>query len=387
MQRKAILLHNLDEFDSFSMRRLASELSCSMQALDQQVWQIEDLHCDQVQSIARLMPGKVGQKLANTLGRLVKYPLLASRARADLFHILDHSHAELRLGLPGNKTVISCPDVTQLLAGTAEIDLAPVSLTKYTFPLRLALARSCARVITISESTKRDLIRLASIPEEKITVIYVGLNEMFKPQADVVEIRKEVRQELAVPQDAILVLQVAGSYRYKNTKAIIEALSDMHARAEYQQKIWLVRVSGDLLPDERALLNARGLQERFLFKGRPSDQELARLYWACDVLAFPSIYEGFGWPPVEAMACGLPVVTSNVASLPEATGDAAIMVSPSDYAGLSQALQAVLSQPALRTSMIAKGLKQASKFDWKISAEKTLAVYDDVVRQQMPQGG
>ena len=125
-------------------------------------------------------------------------------------------------------------------------------------------------------------------------------------------------------------------------------------------------------------LGGLGITRRVIFVDYVSERELARYYSSARLLAYPSLYEGFGLPPLEAMACGCPVVTSNVSSLPEVVGDAGITVDPNDTDGLAQAMRRVLTDSKLREDMIKKGLEQAKKFSWEKAAEQTLEVYHKV---------
>lgn len=130
-----------------------------------------------------------------------------------------------------------------------------------------------------------------------------------------------------------------------------------------------------------ATVQALGLEPHVTFTGYVADEHLPALYSGADLFAFPSLYEGFGLPVLEAMACGAPVVTSNTSSLPEVTGDAALLVDPTDVAQLADAMCLVLSQPALAAELRAKGLARAVQFSWERTARETLSVYEHVMKQ------
>jgi glycosyltransferase involved in cell wall biosynthesis len=146
-------------------------------------------------------------------------------------------------------------------------------------------------------------------------------------------------------------------------------------RAMYSQPLQLLRL-GPPTPEFTAAVQNYGLEDiTHYVVGVPSDH-MPALYNSVDILLFPSLYEGFGWPPLEAMACGTPVVASNVASLPEVIGDAGFMCSPHDHDGLAQAMYALLTDNDLRRSIIKRGLIRASLFEWERVARQTLAVYE-----------
>ena len=154
-------------------------------------------------------------------------------------------------------------------------------------------------------------------------------------------------------------------------------------RTSVPLKIKLLRIGAPFAAEEQNLINEFGLDDHIVHAGRvDGDERLAGFYRAADLLAFPSMWEGFGWPPLEAMACGTPVVASNAASLPEVIGDAGLLVEPQDSEGLARAMQRLLTNDELRRSLIEKGLQRARCFTWERTALDTLAVYERVIREQ-----
>jgi glycosyltransferase involved in cell wall biosynthesis len=128
-----------------------------------------------------------------------------------------------------------------------------------------------------------------------------------------------------------------------------------------------------------------GLEKRVVFPGYVEDADLPALYSAATVFVYPSLYEGFGLPPLEAMACGAPVISTNAASLPEVVADAALLIDPSDTVALAQALSDVLTRPALQADLIERGLRRAARFSWERCAAETLAAYVDVAARRRRQ--
>jgi glycosyltransferase involved in cell wall biosynthesis len=384
---KAVLFPNLVEFPSLSMRRYAAELSTALRAARGGEWEMEAQVCHHVERAARVWRGPGGRQLAGRLGRLVKYPLQARKAAGDLFHILDHSHAHLALALDGRRTVLTCHDLIPLLAARGELGLPAAPGARGSFRFRLFCMRRCARIIAISQSTQRDLVRLTGVPAERIRVVPYGVNGAFTPApatdtaagAD----RSWLRARYGLPPEAKIILHVGTGMRYKNAPALLRALALLHQEARREARVWLVRVGPALFDDERALLHALGLGARLVEAGTvQGDAELARFYRGADVFAFPSLWEGFGWPPLEAMACGTPVVAANAASLPEVVGDAGLLVDPRDPGALARALDAVLRREDLHRSLAARGRERARQFTWERTAQQTLAVYEEVIREK-----
>jgi glycosyltransferase involved in cell wall biosynthesis len=378
---KALLLPNVVGFPSTSIERYARELLSGLKAVAGPDWSVDELRHEG----PRLLPGKGGEKWASRAGRFITYPLTASRTEADVYHVLDHSHANLTLALPPEKTVITCHDVIPFLAATGRIPMATGRLTRYTFPQRVRCMRRCRAILCDSDATARDLHEFFGVPTEQTATVYLGRNPLFTPEppggaAERVARTAEIRKKHGIPEEAFVVFHVGTPMRYKNTPALLRALPLLRDALKGRGDVYLLRASAPLFPDEEELARELGVADRVIQAGRlPTDEDLAAYYRASDVFAFPSLYEGFGWPPLEAMSCGVPVVTSNAASLPEVVGDAGLTVPPTDHAALADALYRVLTDDALRQSLKAKLPAQAAKFTWENCARRTLEVYGKVV--------
>jgi glycosyltransferase involved in cell wall biosynthesis len=368
------------------MKRYARELSQSMHVQAAGRWIVEDFYCDYVECIAETLKTDWGLRLANRLGRLVKYPLRAARLKADVYHILDQSHANVGGFLNPGKVVITCHDIIPLLAERGIVPIEETPITKFSLSLRVKLIKKFAAIIACSESTKRDLIQYAGIPEQKITVAYNGLShEHFRHLEDPemrLQLSRELHSRYDIPSAGKIILHIGSNVRYKNSPALIRALRELNQSPDMQPGVWLLRLGSDFFEDEKALIASTGTDDRIIYEGsNVDDATLASFYQAADVLAFPSLWEGFGWPPLESMACGTPVVTSNAGSLPEVVGDAGIIVPPNDEASFAAALKRVLTDENLREGMIKRGLARASAFTWERTANQILAVYERVQEQ------
>jgi glycosyltransferase involved in cell wall biosynthesis len=234
--------------------------------------------------------------------------------------------------------------------------------------------RRASRIIAISEQTRRDLIAAYGLPPEKITVIYEAADPRFRPQS--AESVAAVRARYGLPNRYLLF--VGTIEPRKNLTTLLEAFSGIRNR-EPRTKLVIVGRKGWLYEGFFRRLRALGLEGEVLFTGFVPDEDLPALYSAADLFVFPSLYEGFGLPPLEAMACGTPVVCSNTSSLPEIVGEAALTFDPLDAEEMSATIEEALDDAALREEMREKGLRQAAKFSWEKTAQETFQVYQEVV--------
>ncbi|HOU22922.1 MAG: D-inositol 3-phosphate glycosyltransferase [Chloroflexi bacterium ADurb.Bin180] len=232
--------------------------------------------------------------------------------------------------------------------------------------------RSCDHIIAVSECTKRDVIRLTGAQENKITVVYEAAHPLYRPLNDPA-FSAEVKRRNGLERD--FVLFVSTIEPRKNVPTLLMAFRQL--LDDYRPEVDLVLggEKGWLFEEVFALVDKLQLKDRVRFVGKVTPEDLLGLYNAAKILVHPAFYEGFGLPPLEAMACGTPVVVSNTSSLPEVVGDAALLVDPSDVEGLTVAMWRVLSDATLRKKMIDKGLKRARQFSWRKAAEETLEVY------------
>jgi len=243
-------------------------------------------------------------------------------------------------------------------------------------------------VLADSQNTKDDLAELLGVASDKIEVVYPGVEERFRPIEDKATL-EEVRKRYNLPPRFILGLGTLQPR--KNFARLIEAFADLRSFDIAQDRfaicnLRLVIVGGKgwLYEDIFAAVERLGLGEKVVFPGFIADEDLPALYNLADLFVFPSLYEGFGLPPLEAMACGTPVITSDTSSLPEVVGEAGLMVEATDVAALAEAMKRVLGDNALREGMITKGLEQAEKFTWEKAAAKLLNLYEAISNIQYP---
>ena len=255
-------------------------------------------------------------------------------------------------------------------------ECADPSLRAY---LTTAVPRSIARsdrILADSLSTKRDLMELLNVPGKRISIIPAGVEPRFRPIDDEGELER-VRRRYSLDEPFILSLGTLEPR--KNYVRLIEAHARLRRRLPSAPSLIIAGGHGWLCEDILAAAKRHG-NGSVRSLGFVPDKDLPALYTLAELFAFPSLYEGFGLPPLEAMACGTLVVCSNRASLPETVGDAALMVDAEDIEGLATAMQRALEDEKLRTEMIAKGLAQAKRFTWRKAAEKLLEAYEETLR-------
>lgn len=245
--------------------------------------------------------------------------------------------------------------------------------------LEVAVKRSvqlATHVLADSQSTKNDLIELYATSEDKITVLYAGVSSTFRRITDLDQLMK-VRKRYRLG-DQPFVLSVGTLQPRKNHARLIKAFELTLMDSDYN----LVLAGGQGWSYEEVydLVRSRGLQHRVLFPGFVADEDLSALYSSADVMAFPSLYEGFGLPVLESMACGVPVLASNLSCLPEVAGDAALFVDPRDVEAMSAAMLKLVSNVDLRETLRKKGFERVEQFSWQSSAANLLRVYRDLAQ-------
>jgi glycosyltransferase involved in cell wall biosynthesis len=296
----------------------------------------------------------------------VLQPFVARQARLDLLHGLAFV-SPLAQPCP---TVVTVHDLSFALFPEFFRGANAAYLRLFT---RLSCQRA-ARIVAVSENTRADVIRLYGVPGRRVAAIPHGVDAQFhpRPPGEVAEFRRVH----SLPDHFILF--VGTLEPRKNLVKLIEAFANIKGQIS-NIKLVLVGGQGWYYGPIFATVERLNLEERTIFAGYVPNEELPLWYAAADVFAFPSRYEGFGMPVLEAMACGTPVVTSTASSLPEVAGDAALTVAPDDAGALTAALQRALADRAWREETRVKGLARAAAFTWEATARRTASVYRDTL--------
>ena len=304
----------------------------------------------------------------------VVQPLALRKGGVDLLHAL----AFVTPLLSPCPSVVTIYDLSFLLYP----DSFPRAKRSYLSLFTRLSARKARRIIAISESTKRDAVRLLGVSLDKVEVVYCGIDDVFRPlAADQVAAFRSAR---GLPERFIFF--VGTIEPRKNLTALLEAYAafrrdvrdrEIGNRKSKIENLHLVigGAKGWFYQDVFARVGELGLEGRVMFPGYIPAGELPLWYNAAELFVYPSLYEGFGLPPLEAMACGTPVVVANTSSLPEVVGEAGLTVDPLDVEGLAEAMRRVLTDEALCQGMRERGLQRAQGFSWTKTAQETVQVY------------
>lgn len=237
-------------------------------------------------------------------------------------------------------------------------------------------ARTATHLIADSQATRRDLLTHCGVAQDKVSVVYPGCNPEFAPVRDAAQL-STVRERYQLPES--YVIYIGTLQPRKNLRTLILALAALGGEHASTHLV-IAGKQGWLYEPLFAQVRGLALAERVHFIGYAPQEDLPALLSAAQAFVLPSLYEGFGLPLLEAMACGTPVICSNVSSLPEVAGDAAILVDPRDTAQWVQALQRVLEDAGLRSALIERGLQQVQRFSWARCARETLAILEAASR-------
>lgn len=309
----------------------------------------------------------IPDRYLNVLWYRWRAPLYANgfTGPADIYHGLD-------FGLPPLMGRVRKVVTVYDLAFLQYPETAVPSLAAYLNKVVPEAVAAADVVAAISHATKQALIEHYKAPPQKITVIPCGVAAHFQRVTDPALLEATRRKfNLQHP----LILGVGTLEPRKNHLGLIKAFHEARQSQESPAMLALAGGQGWLYEETRRVVTELKLEDSVRFLGRVNDADLVALYSLADVFAFPSFFEGFGMPPLEAMACGAPVITSNTSSLPEVTGDAALLVDPHDTQALAGAIRRLIGDERLREELRQKGYIQAQRYTWSESASKMLAVY------------
>lgn len=300
----------------------------------------------------------------------IAFPSLVRKMGLDLLHS-PHYTIPLALSIP---VVVTFHDLIFFIY--PEKHTLP---KRYFFPWMMRRSSKRAkRIVTDSESTRRDAMRLLHIPPEKITTVHLGYQDNFREIKDQ-DLLNSIRLKYNLPDKFIF---YAGAIEPRKNVPLLLNVFENLVKQDYPHHLVLAGGLGWLYQEVLDQIEKMQTKDRIHRIGHVPYEELPAFYNLADVFVYPSVYEGFGLPPLEGMACGTPVITSNISSMPEFVGDAGILIPPNDDEALLDALIQVIEDEALRQRLIIEGPRRAANFTWEQTAKKTLKIYEQVLSIQ-----
>ncbi len=313
-----------------------------------------------------------------SLAEQIQLPRLVRALRLDLLH--SPYYIKPYFGL-------HCPSVVTIhdLIGRRFPATLP-RRARHIFALTMWLAvRTATRIITVSQSARDDIAAAYGIPRERIAVTLEAADAQFQPQPAAAIARVQERYQLP----SRYVLYLGANKPHKNLERLVRAWERVLERADWKvapeagPQLVIAGHYDPRYPEARQMVAERGLSSSVLFVPNIAEADLPALYSGAEVFVFPSYYEGFGLPPLEAMACGTPVLCAYASSLPEVVGNAAVTVDPFNFIEMAAELWRLLNNPALRRQLRERGLQRARSFSWQQTALATLQVYEAVLRERV----
>lgn len=303
----------------------------------------------------------------------VNIPNIISDNNLELYHVPQNG-----VGLPEEKR---CPFIITLH------DIIPITMPETVGEVYLkifnekmpSIVSSCDGILTVSEFSKQDIVKAFNYPKEKVYVTYLAPEKIYKPM-NKTKCKNNIKEKYSIQDDFIL--YVGGFSPRKNIVGLIEAFSlfiKKYKDTKYKNiKLIITGNKGKSYDLYKKRAEELSISESIIFTGFIPLVDLPYFYNASSLVVYPSLYEGFGLPPIEAMACGVPVITSNVTSIPEITKGSAYLINPLDRDELSFAIYKCLSDEILRDNLIVKGLIKASELSWEKTARETLNAYKKI---------
>lgn len=305
----------------------------------------------------------------NNFWNEVNIPNILSDSNIDIYHVPQNG-----IGLPMDK---KCPFIITLH------DVIPYKMPETVGKEYLKIftrdmpkiIEKCDGIITVSDFSKNDIVKTFNFPKEKIYVTYLAAENIYYPKN--INESKKVAESYGIDEEYIL--YIGGFSPRKNIIGLIEGFSILLKHYKKKIKLVIAGKHGISYETYRKRAEDLGILDSVLFPGFIKLQDLPYLYTKASLFAYPSFYEGFGLPPIEAMACGTPVISSNITSIPEVLGDSALLVNPKDVYEIAAAMEQILEDDSIRNLLKAKGIIKSSSLSFDKTAIKTIEAYDKTI--------
>jgi glycosyltransferase involved in cell wall biosynthesis len=300
------------------------------------------------------------------------YPAAALFHQGTVNHILDHSYAHLVHTLDASKTVVTFHDAIWLKVRKGNFEDAKKSSLRGVQAFNLAGLKKAARIVCDSSASRSALLEYLDYPAAKIEVVPLGLHEDFQSA-------KNIQKYPGLPE-AQYILHVGHTQSYKNIPALFQVLAILKG---WGKPVKLLKIGTDFSAEQSRLAQELQVSDLIVHLGKVKQELLPSVYRSAQVLLQPSLDEGFGFPVLEAMSLGTPVICSNRGSLPELAGDAAVLTNPDDYLAMAKSICGILENRELRADLIQRGLKRASLYTWQNTARRMMEIYRQVAEERV----
>lgn len=322
----------------------------------------------------------LGVRAQKSYERFWRFPKKVQRESADIFHIIDHSDAHIVhwLRKTGRPVVVTCHDLINILypenlQGSVRLPIVSDHLGRYSIR-----GMECAdAIVAVSSETAKNIDQVLNIEPDRVIIIPNTVEPIFHPLPE--KHSQAFRHQLNVPSNTFCLLNVGGNHPRKNLIAILKALNIIKQRGLSVQ-FW--KISDDFTDEDKHFIQIHELEDSIKYLGYLDKPTLVQAYNGADVLIAPSFHEGFGITLLEAMACGTPVITSNVSAMPEVVGDAGILVNPNNSQTIADAVCHLRGNPIYYQNLQKKGFKRVQSFTREKVAEQMTGVYEKLLKQR-----
>ncbi len=362
---------------SFSMDVYADGLVSGLKAVKPE-WEILELApetAEQTKNSNAFLDG-----LKKYYQRYWNFPNILKKQKVDIFHIVDQTDGYLVSSLKssGQPVIITCHDLINLVMpqsfkGRARFPM----LSMTTWKLAIKGMEGAEHIVSVSSHTAKDTIENLEVDPKQITVVPNAVDSIFRTIST--EEVKSFRQQIGISSQTMCLLNVGSNNLRKNVSTILKVVVLLKNQG---LPVHFLKVGVKFNAEQEDFIQTHNLKDCVTYLGIPEEETLVKIYNAADVLLAPSSYEGFGLTLLEAMACGTPVIASNVTSLPEVVGNAGILVDPFDSEAIAFGVKRIYEDNSYRNSLIEKGLARAKLFTWEKTAEKIAAVYEESLKKK-----
>lgn len=318
-----------------------------------------------------------GNPMRKYYERFFNHPLAVSKLEADIFHIIDHTNAHVAYWLKklGKPIIITCHDLVQyiypeILKNQSRFPALSMAVWQYS-ARGITLAD---RIVAVSQNTAKDITNWLHIDPSQISVIPNGVESEFHLLPSIIS--NEWRSQFSSSPEEICLLNIGSTHQRKNILTILNVVRSIANRG-IPVRLW--KIGDDFTSAQKQFILSNNLESKITLLGNRDRTDLIRFYNATDVLLAPSLYEGFGLTVLEAMACGTPVITSNVSSLPEVVGEAAILVDPMDTETIVRNILHLRQDLSFQKNFIERGFNRSAEFTWRKNAEQLEKIYQELM--------